>query len=149
METSIHRYLENIDFALDHNRNQYHSTAVLDRLSSLDLPANSRIVALTEKDLFIPILTHVYGEAELGGVSCIVSSSRLKDDLPAIERDKLLGNRIIKEILHELGHTFHLLHCRDKSCLMHYCRSIRDVDRKVMGMCRYCSILLEDQLKRG
>jgi archaemetzincin len=56
--------------------------------------------------------------------------------------------RLVKEALHELGHTFNLRHCQDKSCIMHYCRNIRDVDRKSDQPCRYCKILLEDELKK-
>ena len=56
--------------------------------------------------------------------------------------------RIVKEALHELGHTFNLRHCPDQTCIMHYCRSIRDVDRKSEQFCRYCKVLLEDEIKR-
>ncbi len=45
--------------------------------------------------------------------------------------------RMVKEALHELGHTFKLLHCKDPQCIMHYCRSLRDVDRKSDHLCRY------------
>ena len=45
--------------------------------------------------------------------------------------------RVIKEAVHELGHTFDLRHCRDPQCLMHYCRAIEDVDRKSSDLCRY------------
>jgi archaemetzincin len=31
---------------------------------------------------------------------------------------------------------------------MHYCRSIKDVDRKTDHLCRYCRVLLTDELKR-
>ncbi|MBT8357335.1 MAG: archemetzincin, partial [Deltaproteobacteria bacterium] len=39
-------------------------------------------------------------------------------------------------------------HCKDNACIMHYCRSIKDVDRKSLQLCRYCKILLEDEMKR-
>ena len=57
-------------------------------------------------------------------------------------------NRVVKESIHELGHTFSLRHCRDRECIMHYCRTIRDVDRKSDELCRYCRILLEDEVGR-
>jgi archaemetzincin len=56
--------------------------------------------------------------------------------------------RVIKEAIHELGHTFNLRHCPDHNCIMHYCRSEKDVDRKSDELCRYCKILLEDGLKK-
>ena len=56
-------------------------------------------------------------------------------------------NRIIKEAIHELGHTFDLRHCDDDHCIMHYCRKIEDVDHKLSRFCRYCSIFLADSVK--
>lgn len=149
LNTEVRPLLNDIGFAFDHNRKQYHSTVILDRLSVLASAPSDKIVALTDKDLFIPILTHVYGEAQLGGIACMVSSFRLREELPPADREELFLDRVSKEVLHELGHTYHLLHCKDKTCIMHYCRSIRDVDQKKMGLCRYCSVLLADQMKKG
>jgi archaemetzincin len=148
LDTDIQILLDDLNFAFDHNRNQYHSTPILEKLCELSPVPDAKIVALTTKDLFIPILTHVYGEAQLDGMSCIVSSSRLQENLSLVDEERLFYERIYKEVLHELGHTYNLLHCKDSSCIMHYCRSIRDVDQKSMGMCRYCRVLLDDQLKK-
>jgi len=140
--------LADLEFAYDLNRDQYHSTPVLDRLAQL-LPAGAmRVLAVTGVDLFIPILTHVYGEAQLGGRACIVSTARLKEGLAPLTGQDTYLNRVVKEAVHELGHTFGLRHCPDPACIMHYCRSIRDVDRKSDQLCRYCKILFEDELKR-
>ncbi|MCP4754281.1 MAG: archaemetzincin family Zn-dependent metalloprotease [Proteobacteria bacterium] len=146
-QTSIRRLLNIVDFAYDPNRNQYHSTPILDKLAGVLDPEMDRVVALTSVDLFIPILTHVYGEAQLGGKSCIVSVSRLKKGLESEDTQDAYYDRIVKEVLHELGHTFNLLHCKDRKCIMHYCRRIEDVDRKSNQLCRYCKVLLEDQRK--
>ena len=56
--------------------------------------------------------------------------------------------RVLKEAVHELGHTFSLRHCKEQTCIMHYCRRIKDVDRKSDQLCRYCRILLQDETKR-
>ncbi len=55
---------------------------------------------------------------------------------------------MVKEAIHELGHTFKLRHCPDAACIMHYCRSEADVDRKSNDLCRYCRVMLNDELKR-
>ena len=147
-QTEIKSLLQNVNFAYTLTRDQYHSTAILEKLAST-LPSQAiKVVAITNEDLFIPILTHVYGEAQLAGKACIVSTSRLQEGLSLANIAKEFENRIVKEVLHELGHTFNLRHCNDKVCIMHYCRSIKDVDRKSDQLCRYCKILLEDELKK-
>jgi archaemetzincin len=140
--------LEEIAFAYDEERKQYHSTAVLERLTK-QAPADTlKVLALTREDLFIPILTHVYGEAQLGGTSCVVSIHRLGEGISTVNMRPLYIERVAKEAAHELGHTFDLRHCKDAHCIMHYCRSISDVDHKSSDLCRYCRVLLGDSLKK-
>ena len=147
-QTEINSLLQNVHFAYDLTRDQYHSTAILEKLASISPSKAIKVVAITSVDLFIPILTHVYGEAQLAGKACIVSIYRLQEGLSIAAIEKEFENRVLKEVLHELGHTFNLRHCNDKACIMHYCRSIKDVDRKSDQLCRYCKILLEDELKK-
>jgi archaemetzincin len=146
--TEILALLDDIDFAFQPNRNQYHSTPVLEQLA-FNAPADAiKVLALVEVDLFIPILTHVYGEAQLGGKACIVSTIRLNEGRSYLNTQEPFLSRIVKEAIHELGHTFKLRHCREHTCLMHYCRDESDVDRKSDQLCRYCKVLLEDEIKR-
>lgn len=146
LKTRIIPLLNDIEFAYDVERNQYYSTRVLEKLAA-DAPAEClKVLAITQKDLFIPILTHVYGEAQLGGKSAIISISRLNSGLESMGMAAIF-DRIAKEAVHELGHTFDLRHCEDPHCIMHYCRKIEDVDRKLNRFCRYCSILLADSIK--
>ncbi|MBN2060469.1 MAG: archaemetzincin family Zn-dependent metalloprotease [Deltaproteobacteria bacterium] len=148
LPVKIKALLPDIDFAFDPERRQYHSTSILERLALKAPPEAIKIIALCDKDLFIPILTHVYGEAQLGGKACIISTFRLKQGLPPIDSQKIYLRRLIKEAVHELGHTFNLRHCPDSSCEMHYCRTINDVDHKSERFCHYCRVLLDDELKR-
>ena len=146
--TEVLSLLDDIDFAFQSGRNQYHSTPVLEQLA-LSGPADAiKVLALVEVDLFIPILTHVYGEAQLGGKACIVSTIRLNEGRSYQNTQEPFQSRIVKEAIHELGHTFNLRHCREHTCLMHYCRDESDVDRKSDQLCRYCKVLLEDEIKR-
>jgi len=141
--------LQDVDFAFDAGRNQYYSTKILEKLA-IKAPSRAlKTLAITPVDLFIPVLTHVYGEAQLGGRTCIISVYRLKEGLPAMNAQEVFLQRVVKEAIHELGHTFNLRHCPDHTCLMHYCRSERDVDRKSNELCRHCKVLLEDELKKG
>lgn len=140
--------LENAGFAFDLIRNQYHSTPILEKLESCAPSFALKVLAITDVDLFIPVLTHVYGEAQLGGRTCVVSTYRLKDPFLSAHMNDSFIQRIVKEAIHELGHTFSLRHCREHACIMHYCRTELDVDRKSDQLCRYCKILLEDEIKK-
>ena len=135
-------------FALDTSRKQYHSTKILEELALLSPVKTLKILAVCDIDLFIPILTHVFGEAQLGGKACIVSTYRLRDNLPPANPEKAFYARVKKEAVHELGHTFNIRHCPDRTCSMHYCHSIKDVDHKSDHFCRYCTVLLEDEKKK-
>ena len=146
--TALKPLLSDVDFAFDATRDQYWSTPILDKLAEI-LPTDAlRVLALTNVDLFIPILTHVFGEAQLGGRACIVSLKRLGEGASPANPATSIHARTIKEALHELGHTFNLRHCPEQVCIMHYCRDILDVDRKTHHFCRHCHILLQDEIER-
>ena len=144
----IRPLLSDVDFAYNPDRNQYHSTRILEKLAEKAPSGILKIIAFTRQDLYIPILTHVYGEAQLGGKACVVSTLRLKENLSALHPRKIFLSRVTKEAIHELGHTFNLRHCPDPACIMHYCRSIEDVDGKSEQLCRYCKVLLGDERKK-
>ncbi len=144
-KTRVVPLLEDISFAHDPDRNQYYSTPILAELAACCPRDGVKVVAITREDLFIPILTHVYGEAQLGGKACILSISRLVTGSDMGGTDKGAA-RIVKEAIHELGHTFDLRHCEDEHCIMHYCRMIEDVDKKSNQFCRYCTIFLSDYI---
>ncbi len=146
--TEVRSLLQDLEFAFHSNRKQYHSTPILEELDRKAPAGAIKVLALVQVDLFIPILTHVYGEAQLGGRACMVSTIRLNEGHPSQNTQEPYLSRIVKEAIHELGHTFQLRHCKEHSCLMHYCRNEADVDRKSDQLCRYCKVLLEDEMKR-
>ena len=146
--TRIAPLFTELDFAYDTERRQYHSTRILEKLADAAPPDTLKIIGITTADLFIPILTHVYGEAQLGGTACIISTYRLRENPNPGAKRVPLKERAVKEAIHELGHTFKLKHCPEHTCIMHYCRSIADVDRKTSGFCRHCKVMMEDELKR-
>ncbi|MFO7965732.1 MAG: archaemetzincin [Desulfobacterales bacterium] len=144
----IEPLISDLSFAFNKSRDQYHSTQILKRLASMAPDGCLKILALTRVDLFIPILTYVFGEAQLNGKACIVSTSRLNEDNLTVEPEKVFKTRVVKESLHEIGHTFNLTHCRNTDCIMNFCRSVKEVDARKDVLCRYCKVLLEDQKKR-
>jgi archaemetzincin len=147
-ETEVIPLMRERDLPVDTIRGQVHSTAVLETISSLAPPHALKVLAVTRADLFIPILTYVFGEAQLGGKSCILSTHRLIEPPCLTTTEQGLHCRVAKEAIHELGHTFNLRHCPEHHCIMHYCRNLQDVDRKSNDLCRYCKVLLADEMKR-
>ncbi len=144
--------------AYDPIRQQYHSTRILahlveqpnDRLSSSDPLLQEKILGVADVDLFIPILTFVFGEAQLGRRAAVVSVYRLRQQFYGLpEDDSLFLQRCEKEALHELGHTFGLVHCSDFDCVMHYSNSIEQVDLKSNRFCAACARLLPRPSQRG
>lgn len=147
LPTQIASLLQGVDFAYSPERRQYHSTSILKELAATLTPAQIKVLGICSVDLFIPILTHVFGEAELNGRASLISTYRLNEDLPAQSWHTVYLDRVVKEGLHELGHTFNLKHCPDPRCIMHYCRHIADVDHKERSLCRYCRIFVADALQ--
>jgi archaemetzincin len=145
---NICEQFNNIEFAYSPERHQYNSTLIINKLSETAPGDYLKVIAICKKDLFIPILTYVFGEAQLNGRSCIVSTYRLKDTKAILHPEEVFVERVMKEAVHELGHTFSIRHCSDSSCVMHYCRSLGDVDIKKIQLCRYCNVMLEDERKR-
>jgi len=140
--------LPNPAYAYDEHKRQYSSTLILRNLIQLCDPGDTKLLAITELDLFIPMLTFVYGQAQLSGRAAIVSLARLKPEFYGLPPDKdLTVRRIRKEISHELGHAFGLVHCAEKSCLMSLSTKITQVDLKSENFCRSCWIVLDENLK--
>ena len=127
----------------ERSRNQYNSTRILREILR-EIPADAiKIVGIIDKDLCIPILTFVFGEAQLGGEASIVSIARLRQEFHGLSPDDgILFERLVKEVLHELGHNFGLIHCSDRECIMYLSNTVRDVDRKKTTYCASCDTVL-------
>ncbi len=124
---------------LDPRRAQHSSTKILRWILGRVPPWAAKVVGVTDADLFIPALTFVFGEAQVGGLAAVVSTARLikrYDGRPATFGQ--VEARLIKECLHELGHTFGLVHCPEAGCVMSRSNSVLDVDRKRATFCRNC-----------
>jgi archaemetzincin len=136
-----------VDFAFDSKRNQYNSMELLARLAGSSWPGNGKILGVADVDLFIPILTFVFGQAQLRNRTALVSVFRLRQQFYGLpEAPELFLERCEKEAIHELGHTFGLVHCKDFSCVMHFSNSIEQVDLKGNAFCPACTPLLEEQM---
>lgn len=118
-------------------RGQYHSTALLEALAAIDLPV--RFLGVTSVDLYIPILTFVFGEAHVDGDCAVVSYHRLEQEFYGLPPDgEMTRMRLVKEAVHEIGHTYGLVHCQDYECVMAASHSVEWVDLKGQAMCGSC-----------
>ena len=127
-----------VAFARDPIRNQHYSTAILQAMQGL-VEEDARLLAVTSLDLFVPVLTFVFGEAQLSGNCAIVSLHRLREEfygLPASEA--LTWDRLVKEAVHELGHTYGLRHCDDWRCVMTSSHAVERLDVKGAAFCGSC-----------
>ena len=126
-------------------RDQYHSTRLLEYLLNEDHDGAFRVLGITTVDLYIPIFTFVFGEAQLDGKAAIISTFRPGGSADNLRpRQPVFLERLIKLSLHELGHTFNLPHCRQDGCLMGFAANLEILDQKKIELCEYCQILLVD-----
>jgi archaemetzincin len=133
-------------FAYHPERSQYHSTALLEHLSRLGNAAEL-LVGVTAVDLYIPILTFVFGEAQVGGAAAVVSYHRLQQQFYGLEADDgLLQERLAKEAIHEVGHIFGLHHCDDYECVMATSHAVEWLDLKGAALCGSCRGVFHQQL---
>ena len=131
------------DYAWDAERQQYNSSLVLQQVRERMPPGALKICGITEYDLFIPMLSFIYGQAQVDGSAAVVSLARLRQEFYGLPSNPaLLAERAAKEILHEIGHTFGLLHCPDIRCVMSLCTNIRQLDLKGEEYCGGCRALL-------
>ncbi len=122
-------------------RKQYDGNGLLHEVESNFTTDTGKTIALFNVDLFIPILTFIYGQAFLNGRCGIVSGYRLRNEKYGLTADdKVFTERLIKEIIHELGHTFGLKHCLNPVCVMRSSTYVEDIDQKSGSFCGKCRL---------
>jgi archaemetzincin len=127
-------------------RNQYNSTWILSQIVKRFPEDTCKVLAITQVDLYVPVLTYVFGEAQLDGTVAVVSVHRLQDELYGLPRNPLkCRERLEKEAIHELGHTFGLLHCHEPQCVMYTSTYAEEIDFKSMHFCSNCSSFLKER----
>lgn len=139
--------LECPGYAYNTQRLQYDAGAILKAFESAAFHGYVKLIGVIDADLFVPILTYVFGEARQGGTCALVSLHRLKRNPDGAEASpSVLFERAAKVALHELGHLFNLIHCDNERCLMHFSGGLLDLDKAPPYFCRYCSVYLRDGL---
>lgn len=124
-------------------RGQLDAAHLVHELAAAAEARHEVLVGLTARDLAIPIFTHVFGYATVGGWAAVVSLARLAPEFYGLEADpELLARRAVAEIIHELGHVGGLGHCRDASCVMHFAAQVEAIDLRGSRPCVPCRATL-------
>ena len=148
VEAIIHEFqhpvvFKEYDFDLSNfyspGRRQYDANSILKELSNKILPDSFKKIGLFRVDLFIPILTYIFGQAILNGNTGIVSIYRLRNELYGLKKSKTVeSDRLKKVVIHEIGHMFGLIHCSNPICVMRSSTYVEDIDQKSENLCSKC-----------
>jgi archaemetzincin len=133
----------------DPTRRQYNGVRLVNEVETSHSMDSSKTIGLFNVDLFIPILTYIFGQAFLSGRTGIASNYRLSNERYGIQTDNNLAlERFIKEVIHELGHTFGLIHCHVSTCVMRSSTYVEDIDQKSAHLCLNCRNELNTNLNQ-
>ncbi len=123
----------------DFKRRQYDANKILQWLDANENTQDDKKVVLVLVDLYIPILTFIFGQAVFSGNSGVVSNYRLRNEQYGLAPDyELTFLRFKKVVIHELGHMFGLAHCQVPTCVMRSSTYVEDIDQKKSQFCSIC-----------
>jgi len=147
LQTSLLRPMDNPSYALDKQRLQYDVGPILQHMESKWFKSADKVICILDVDLFVPVFTHVFGEARQGGRVAFVSIFRLRENpMETFDGSAIALERAAKIALHELCHLYDLTHCESRHCLMHFSGSLPDLDQSSFSLCRYCRQFFEEAL---
>jgi len=129
------------DGAFDRGRDQYRAEEFIELASRVG--AGEKNIAVTGKDLYYRRRNYVFGLAYLNGNGSVISTYRLQTSSDGGISTKpdadVFADRVRKEAVHEVGHTFGLEHCDNSKCVMSFSPTVREVDVKEEHLCGSCS----------
>lgn len=127
------------------DREQYDAEVLLGEIAKNISSVSKSLLGVIDVDLYVEGLNFVFGLADKG--LAIISITRFRPEFYGEKKNEhLFKERLLKESIHELGHTFGLHHCIDKRCVMHFSNSLEDTDFKSTNFCRNCPIILGRKL---
>jgi archaemetzincin len=120
-------------------RRQYNGNDLLKEVDTKYSVDSFKTIGIFNVDLFVPILTYIFGQAFLNGRTGIISLYRLGNERYGMIADEnTLLERTTKEVIHELGHTLGLIHCHTPTCVMRSSTYVEDLDQKGSSLCLKC-----------
>jgi archaemetzincin len=109
-----------------------------------------RILGVMDRDIYANRYNFIFGSARNPdkiyapySPVALISVYRLREKFYGLKENQALFElRVLKEAIHELGHTFGLFHC-ENDCVMIFSNSIEDTDNKPLQFCSRCITNLE------
>ncbi|MFI5342177.1 MAG: archaemetzincin family Zn-dependent metalloprotease [Candidatus Methylomirabilales bacterium] len=125
--------------AYDARRRQHRGHALIAALQALRSPSTTRLVGLADVDCYAPGLNFIFGQAAAEGREAIVALPRLRPSFYGSSEDPtLFRDRVVKKVVHELGHTWGLAHCAEPRWVMYFSNTVHDTDVKGVEFCPAC-----------
>jgi len=134
-------------------RVQYHAACIIENIKGIfqliGLVGKSYIIGIGYLDGFEYGLNFVFGEADPQSRVAVVFTKRLKPEFYGEPINyNLYFERLVKEVIHELGHLLGLQHCLNTRCVMKFSNSIIEVDEKDFTFCENCKAILRSKLSQ-
>jgi archaemetzincin len=127
--------------SFDKQRRQWDSFKLLEwLLKEFKRNKETKILALFDIDAYANEFDFVFGEAYYRGRIAAVYLPRLRQEFYGLRPNYFLFyERLVKECIHELGHIFGFVHCKNPRCVMHFSISLHYVDTKERSFCQSCA----------
>jgi archaemetzincin len=120
-------------------RKQLFFSSLSAKLSAAHEPREELLLGVTDFDLYKTSHQFIFGGSSPAQRCAIVSIHRLRAEFYGDKPDEnALFQRLLKESVHEIGHTLGLKHCYNARCAMYYSNSIFDTDNKHSQFCDAC-----------
>jgi archaemetzincin len=125
--------------ALNSVRRQLFFGSLAAKLAAAHEGSEGIVLGVTDYDLYKTSHHFIFGGSSESHHCAVVSLHRLHPEFYGEASDEnVVFQRLLKEAVHEIGHTMGLKHCYNARCPMYYSNSVFDTDNKYSNFCEAC-----------